>query len=146
MDEGFLVTMMVTTGIVLLTVLVHYESLRLITRHVLPTTRRWSQPHFIVIVTCVFLAHTVEVWLFALCYYLMVEIFGLGGLAGDVEGTLVDYVYFSVVSYTSLGLGDLYPVGYLRLLTGVEALSGLLMIGWSASYTYLVMRRHWNLE
>jgi potassium channel LctB len=39
------------------------------------------------------------------------------------------------VSYTSLGLGDVYPGGSLRLITGVEALNGLLMIARSGSFT-----------
>ena len=35
-------------------------------------------------------------------------------------------------------------VGELRLLAGVEALNGLLLIGWSASYTYIAMERFWT--
>ena len=31
-----------------------------------------------------------------------------------------------------------------RLIAGVEALTGLLMIGWSASFTYLEMERFWR--
>jgi hypothetical protein len=31
-----------------------------------------------------------------------------------------------------------------RLLTGIEALTGLIMIGWSASFTYLFMNKHWE--
>jgi hypothetical protein len=50
------------------------------------------------------------------------------------------------VSYTSLGLGDVYPQGGVRLLTGVEALVGLLMIAWSASFTYLSMEKYWPLH
>jgi hypothetical protein len=37
------------------------------------------------------------------------------------------------------------PTGPLRLLVGVEALNGLLLIGWSASYIYLAMERCWNI-
>jgi hypothetical protein len=29
------------------------------------------------------------------------------------------------------------------MIAGVEALVGLLMIGWSASFTYLMMERFW---
>jgi hypothetical protein len=36
-----------------------------------------------------------------------------------------------------------YPVGKMRLIAGIEALTGLLMIGWSASFTYLQMSRNW---
>ena len=57
-----------------------------------------------------------------------------------------EYVYFSAVSYTSLGLGDIYPTGGLRLVTGAEALLGLLMIAWSASFAYLLMVELWPLH
>ena len=30
-----------------------------------------------------------------------------------------------------------------KLLVGVEALNGLLLIGWSASYAYIAMERYW---
>jgi diguanylate cyclase (GGDEF)-like protein len=31
-------------------------------------------------------------------------------------------------------------------ITGVEALNGLLLVGWSASFTYLAMQRYWNVK
>lgn len=51
----------------------------------------------------------------------------------------LDYFYFSIVSYTSLGHGDVFPSGHLRFITGVEALNGLLLIAWSGSFIYIVM-------
>lgn len=53
-------------------------------------------------------------------------------------------LYFSAETYTTLGFGDLTPAGPVRLLAGVEALNGLLLIGWSASYTYIAMERFWS--
>jgi hypothetical protein len=44
-------------------------------------------------------------------------------------------LFVSVVAYSSLGYGDHGPVGHAHLLTGVETLNGLLLIGWSASFT-----------
>jgi hypothetical protein len=99
----------------------------------------------IYVILSVFIAHTLEVWLFAVCYAVLVDS-GVGRFHGFVAGHHFDYVYFSVVSYTSLGLGDVYPSGGLRLVTGVEALIGLLMIGWSTSYTYLCMERLWRVH
>ena len=32
------------------------------------------------------------------------------------------------------------------MIAGVEALNGLLLIGWSASFTYLAMERYWPLH
>jgi hypothetical protein len=53
-------------------------------------------------------------------------------------------MYFSVETYSSLGFGDLVPIGPVRMLAGVEALNGLLLIGWSASYAYIAMERFWT--
>ena len=55
-------------------------------------------------------------------------------------------MYFSIVNYTSLGYGDLVPVGSLRILCGVEALTGLVLIDWTASFTYVEMQRYWPVE
>lgn len=136
--------MVASTVMVLLTVLVHYESLNLLSRYMhdrVPSSRA----QILVVIMGVFTAHTIEVWLYAAAYYCL-DNWGPGmGIAGHLDGSMLDYLYFSTVSYTSLGLGDLYPLGALRLLTGVEALNGLLLIGWSASFTYLVMQRSWRL-
>lgn len=56
----------------------------------------------------------------------------------------LDYVYFSAITYTTLGYGDLVPTGPIRFLTGTEALIGLMLITWSASITFLEMQRHWS--
>ena len=45
--------------------------------------------------------------------------------------------------FSSIGLGDLYPIGPIRLLTGIEGLVGLLLIGWSVSFTYWEMQTFW---
>ena len=134
--------MTVSTFMVLLTVLIHYEGLQLISRLQLRIALV-GRPAIIGSITCLFVLHTVEIWLYALAYLLMGQ-FDSGQFSGVFAGTLHDYLYFSATSYTSLGLGDVYPHGATRLVTGVEALNGLVLIGWSASYSYLVMERLWG--
>ena len=48
---------------------------------------------------------------------------GSGGLAG-AHGTtgLIEFVYVSATTFTTLGYGDFVPVGHLRFLFGTEAL------------------------
>lgn len=145
----FPIMMGITVFMVVLTVMVHYEVLRLISDIIIPRISRWSIPprqQMLVVIFGVFLAHTIEVWLYAFCYYFLEDYPQFGFFKGEVPGQLLDYMHFSVVTYTSVGFGDIYPVGHLRLLTGVEALTGLLMIGWSASFTYLSMERYWKLH
>jgi hypothetical protein len=48
------------------------------------------------------------------------------------------------VCFTTLGLGDLVPVGAVRFMTGTEALTGFVLIAWSASFTFVEMERFWK--
>lgn len=92
--------------------------------------------------------HLLEVLLFAVAISLH-ELAGLGRLAGDVgmsTSWFSDHFYFSIASYTSLGIGDVEPRGSLRLISGVEALTGLILIAWSASFTYLLMEKFWGIH
>ncbi len=132
--------------LVVLTVVIHYESLRLLSGHLdaltLPVRVR---ARMVLVMLAIFLTHIVEVLIFALGYIVAARAFGMGTLIGETEASFQDFVYYSLVSYTSLGLGDIFPTGGLRLITGIEALTGLLMITWSASFTFLYMQRFWKL-
>lgn len=108
----------------------------------LPQVTLGQEARVFVVIVVAFLAHLVEVIAYAIGYALA-ERGSLGSLVGPVTGSIMDYSYYSLVSYTSLGLGDVSPSGHLRLLTGVEALNGLLLIAWSGAYTYLAMGRLW---
>ena len=137
---------MTTTILVALTILVHYEVLRLASVLIPEEGGGRLRGRVVLVVFACFIAHTIEVWMFALAYYLFVDVFALGSFGGVHHGGFEDNVYFSAVTYTSLGFGDVYPIDNVRLITGVEALVGLLMIGWSASFTYLAMEKFWFLH
>jgi hypothetical protein len=139
----FVVAMAAASVLVLLTVIIHYEAMRLITV-ALPRIRIRPRLRIMVVILGVFFAHTVEVWVFGLAYWVMSGPLGLGTVSGQTTGHLFDFVYFSVVVYTSLGFGDIQPFEHVRMIAGVEALVGLLMIGWSASFTYLMMGNLWD--
>ncbi|MDJ0936754.1 MAG: ion channel [Kiloniellales bacterium] len=141
-----LVAMAVTALLVLMTIAIHYEALRL-TSELAPKLSFLSpRPRLLFVVAAIFAAHTLEVWLWAFGYYIGLHWLGLGSFGGEPISTLQEMVYFSVVSYTTLGIGDIYPLEGLRLMTGVESLAGLLMITWSASFTYLTMEKYWPLH
>ena len=90
------------------------------------------------------IAHAIEVWIFAFAYYLMDRAEGWGHLEGNTDGGLLDCVYFSFTTFTTLGFGDIQPIGDLRYLTGIEALTGLVLITWTASFLFVEMQRYWN--
>lgn len=124
-------------------VIVHYESLRAISVF----TSDLTIPHralSLVVIAGVLLAHLIEICLFAAGFFVMHAHLGLGTVSGKFNDSALDYFYFSVTTYSTLGVGDLFPTGAIRLVAGVEALTGFVLIGWSASFTYLSMERSWN--
>ena len=126
-----------------LAVAIHYEFLRQITK-LMPKLHFRHRLRIVLGVFLALTAHAVEVWIFAISYYLMNRSEGWGHLTGNFDGSLLDCVYFSFSSYTTLGTGDIEPFGELRFLTGLESLTGLVLITWTASFLYLEMTRYWD--
>jgi hypothetical protein len=129
----------------MLVVLIHYETLRL-TSNLLPLLSIPARTRIIVVIGAAIVAHVIEITLYALAYIVMAEQLHLGTIKGLPINTFYEYLYYSLVTYTTLGIGDYYPLGNLRILSGSEALVGLLMITWSASFTYLAMQKFWDLH
>jgi hypothetical protein len=131
--------------LVALTTLLHYEVLRGLNA-ALPVLPVANRAKLLVVIIAAFLAHAAEIALYGAALYVLVTYLGAGILAGSAGSSLAACLYFSAETYTSLGFGDLTPVGPVRLLAGTEALNGLLLIGWSASFAYLSMERFWNTD
>ncbi len=98
--------------------------------------------------------HVAEIWIFGVGYTLVELVPGAGDLewmsstvsAAALSVGWLDRIYFSASAFTTLGFGDLVPTGALRFLAGTEALVGLMLITWSASFTFLQMERFWRVE
>jgi Ion channel len=129
--------------LLLLTTLIHYESLRLLSAG-LPRLRIPARSKLVVVILGTFCAHAAEMLLYAVAFWVLSGYFGAGNLGSTGNASFAASLYFSAETYTSLGYGDVVPSGDLRLLAGAEALNGLLLIGWSASYIYLSMERLWH--
>lgn len=122
---------------------IHYEFLRLLSGY-MPHMSIPPRVRVLVGVFGAIAAHTVEIWIFASVYWLQLQLGGFGTLAGEFGGGFLDCVYFSFTSYTTLGYGDIHPLGLLRFLAGVESLLGLLLITWTASFLFVEMSRYWH--
>lgn len=129
-------------GLVLLTVLFHYEALRLFTR-LLELPGRSPRIRILYLVFGLFVLHNLEIMIFAGAYQSL-HALGLGSLQGLENQQFFAYYYYSAVVYTTLGFGDIVPIGPTKILTGLEALIGLGFITWSASFTFLEMQRNWR--
>ena len=140
-----LMVVIVISSIIALAVLIHYEFLYRIST----TIPKMKVKHRFRIVVGVFgalFAHSIEVALFSVAYYWLPESDRWGHLAGNFDGSLLDCIYFSYTTFTTLGIGDITPHGHIRHLVGLESLTGLLLITWSASFLYYEMQRHWERE
>jgi hypothetical protein len=134
---------LINATVISLTVIIHYEVLYQFTL-LMPKLKIRHRFRIVLGVFGALTAHAAEVWIFGLSFYLMHNAEGWGHLQGQFEGTLHDCVYFSFTTYTTLGFGDIQPIGDLRYLTGLESLTGLVLITWTASFLYLEMTRYWD--
>lgn len=129
---------------VALAVAVHYEGLTALGRRFGTRRERPSRRTVLKMIFGLLALHVVEIWLFGFAYWGLMAVEGAGDIAGAHEVGLFDAVYLSAITFTTVGFGDLAPVGPIRFLSGSQALTGLLLITWSASFTYLEMSRHWR--
>jgi hypothetical protein len=126
-----------------LAVLIHFEALNMLSI-LLPKLTIRPRLKVLAGLFGALIAHVVEMWLFAFGYYFMVHTGGYGSFIGQFNGSLLDCSYFSFVTYTSLGFGDITPEGHLRFTAGMEALTGLVLITWTASFMFLEMQKFWK--
>jgi hypothetical protein len=138
----------ITTALVLVlaTTTIHFEGVRLSYNWVLSLQRPTNRQKILVAVLCVFCIHMLEIGLYALAFWFADKGIDIGGFAGAHDFGPLSYFYFSAETFTTLGLGDIYPIGPLRLLASIEPINGLMLLGWSASFTYYLMQRFWDEE
>ena len=111
----------------------HYTACRLCFRYWLIDDRTQSPRKVLWAMMTMTGAHLGQMTLWGVMLFVASRWLGLGVLEGDVEGKFIDYIYFSFAAYTSLGLGDVTPQDWLRMLTGLTTITGLLAIGWTCS-------------
>ena len=130
-------------GISFAAVLMHYEGLRLVSAAAtrVPLTARLKM---LVVILGVLAAHMLEAGLYALGFAFGAEFLKCGHFVGQPPQNAFQYYYFALETYTTQSVGDLYPVGGLRMMASLEPLVGLILIGWSASLSFMFMRRYWR--
>ena len=131
-----LLQLTLATAMVLGTVLIHLFGLAALVR-VLRSHSRFFRKLRIMPLTLLLTAttgiiaiHTVEIWLYALVYLEL-------GALGDFEQAL----YFSTVTYATIGYGDVVlPHGW-RILGAIEGAAGIIMLGWSTAFLVSLLTR-----
>ena len=130
--------LVLTVSAVLLSVMIHYTALSWLSGFMTCILKR-SRLGLALAVLGGIVAHVVEIYLFAFGYWIMLPIETAGKLVGDGLLSFHDCTYFSFVTFTTLGFGDIVPVGPTRAMVGAEALTGLVLVTWTASFLFLQM-------
>jgi len=78
-------------------------------------------------------------WLIVFLHLIEITLWAFLYLWREAMPDLQSAVYFSAVTYTTPGYGDLVLPMEWRLLGAVEALTGILMCGWSAGFFFAVV-------
>ncbi len=90
---------------------------------------RWSRMAVIgVLVSIMFAASVIEASLWAVTYIVV------GAISGFEHA-----LYFSMVTFTTLGYGDVVLEGQWRLLGAFEAANGIIMFGWTTALIVAVV-------
>ena len=98
-------------------------------RRIDPLSRRGAM-FTLGIVLAIFALHGVEIWAFAALY----------GLLGAVRG-FEEALYFSTISYSTVGYNDLHIDPNWRLLGAFESILGMVLIGWSTAFFFRMLGR-----
>lgn len=137
------VVTIVAVVLVSICVLLHYEALAWLSGF-LPKLHMHRRRRVLLLIFSILLVHSIEILLFGLGYYLLLQDPAYGSLQGIGELNLVNCGYFSAVVFTTLGLGDIVPHGAIRILAGPQSLAGFVLITWSASFTFIEMQSFWK--
>ncbi|MBU0582831.1 MAG: potassium channel family protein [Alphaproteobacteria bacterium] len=125
-----LINLALGTLVISATIVVHTFGLIAVTRFMGYATARFPMHRhrsrvvaMVATVLGLFAVMTTEVWLWALCHYAL-------RVVPDFETAL----YFSLVTFSTLGYGDAVPAPEWRIFAGLEGANGFLLIGWSTAY------------
>jgi len=97
---------------------------------------RYAMSALITAAIVLVMLHVLEIIVWAGVYKALVP----AGELADLESA----VYFSFVTFTTLGYGDITLSEGWRLLSGIQALNGILLVGWSTALMFAVVQKSWQ--
>lgn len=142
--DANLLVVIATLAAVGLVILLHYEGLSVLQSWMFKRREQRSRRKVLYGIYFVLALHILEIWVFGVTAWLLLMYPETGSVAGAHPLNLLDAVYLAAMTYTTVGFGDVAPVGPVRFLAGTMSLTGFVMITWSASFTYLEMERFWR--
>jgi hypothetical protein len=129
------------TVMVSLTVAIHASGIYFLSRLLRLEERDEAREHIhamswrgfaatISVILGLFILHGIEIWLYAFLYVVI----------GSVDG-LREAVYFSTITYGAIGYNDNAMAEEWRLVSGIEGINGIILIGWSTAFFVTLIAR-----
>jgi hypothetical protein len=84
----------------------------------------------LVLVLAIFVLHGLEIWLYAILYY-----------ENAALPTLAKAVYFSTITYGTVGYDDQDMQGSWQLVAAIEGINGIVLLGWSTAFLVTAVSR-----
>jgi hypothetical protein len=138
-DSKLVATVSLAITMLAVTTAIHHEALRRLSRAA--SGRRVTHHGVILILAALVSVHLAEIALYACAFAAGANVFGLGSLRGSSGNAALEFFYFAAETYSTLGYGDLVPVGALRVVASVEAPNGLMLLSWSGAFLFGVLDR-----
>lgn len=135
---SLLANLVVAGAMVTLTVFISFWGFQILT-HLIRTGHPHLKPHesrgrasilVVLVVFGIFGIHTAQIWLYAALYLLLGELH-----------VFEEALYFSTVTFASLGFGDIVLSERWRVLSAIEAANGVILFAWSTAFLIGVTTR-----
>ncbi len=130
--------LLVATGLVVIVVLIHGAGITTLTRVLQFRLQAEESHHFtftraifiLALVLSLFVLHGIQIWIFAGSYVWLHAV-------PDLETG----VYFSTITYATIGYADMHIVKAWRLVAAIEGVCGVILLGWSTAFLVSVVAR-----
>ena len=100
----------------------------------------WSTARSLTIITTTVIVlitlHALQILVWAVAYLSLATV-------GELDN-FESAIYFSFVTFTTLGYGDITLGAPWRVLSGIQALNGIMLVGWTTALLFAVVQRSWK--
>ena len=132
---SYAIAVLLTAGVLLLTVLTHYEGIRLLNRFA-HGPRRGNRMMLATVCAGLIGVHLFEIGCYAAVFALGAGPLGLGEIQAARPLDPADYFHYAAEAYASLGSADMTATGDLRLIASISPLNGILLLAWSGAFLF----------
>jgi len=134
---------LVTTLASMASVMFHFGAAELLLSRV-QRELRFARLRVTILIVGFIIVHLIEASVFAVALKYLLDAGSYGSLQGVDTANAGSLLYYSAITFTTVGYGDITPLGDIRIFAAVEALVGMVLVAWTASIIFTIMQRIWH--